>query len=355
MDDRVKLGDPLAQRRNALNFVRLVLASSVVIGHTFPLGGFGASRLEGLADLAVNGFFAISGYLIAGSRVRLTMRQFLWNRVLRIMPAFWVCLVVVAFVIAPLSTFLDGSSWDLASAWGFVSLNALLYMRQWGVMETLQSVPFPNAWNGSLWTLFYEFVAYLMAGAALSFRFARQHPAPVLGILTVAAALSNQLLEPLEVGLRIFHNGARLGGFFAAGMLMWALRDRLPASKPLSAISGVLVVTCFFLPDVWNWSLTPIPLAYLMLYLGGALPTALGSQHDISYGVYIYAFPVQQLLALSFGPSLGVVGMALAALLLTVPLAWASWLFIERPALRLKNASSWLSGPRSRTTTAGAP
>ena len=90
-------------------------------------------------------------------------------------------------------------------------------------------------------------------------------------------------------------------------------------------------------PEV-NFALTPLPLGYLLLWLGGTLGVRIGVENDISYGVYIYAFPVQQSLALAGAPAvLGFAGMAGAALLLTLPLAWLSWILVERPALRLKN------------------
>lgn len=160
--------ESLSTRDNALNLVRLLLAVAVIIGHAWILGGFGEGPFPGLAGWAVNAFFAISGYLITGSRLRSGILKFLMNRVLRIFPAFWVVLVVTASVIAPLVSVVAGESWLFGSATSYVVLNAGLYIFQWGIVDTLSTVPHPGAWNGSLWTLFYEFSAYLCAGALLS-------------------------------------------------------------------------------------------------------------------------------------------------------------------------------------------
>lgn len=335
---RRSLGAALAGRDNALNFVRLVLASSVIIGHTWPLGGFGSSAWEGISGAAVNGFFVISGYLVAGSRVRGAFAPYLWRRALRILPAFWVCLLLVAFVFAPVSLLFTGGSYDLGSALAYVGRNAGLWISQWGVDGTLENVPYAGAWNGSLWTLAYEFAAYLAAGALLTLPFVRRRPVPWIA-LALAALLIVQVFArgPLDVTTNIYLHIMRLGGFFFAGMLLWALRDRLRVSALWGVLSIVTVVMCSQLPEPFYYSLAAVPMAYAMLWLGAALPVRVGAVNDISYGIYIYAFPVQQLLAAAGAPGmLGFWGYAVVAWLLTLPLAWASWTLVERPAMRWK-------------------
>ena len=99
---RKAIGVALDPKRNSLNFLRLVLAFSVVYAHASELGWFGLHDVvvndTGLGTIAVYGFFGISGYLIAGSASRNSVGRYLWQRFLRIFPAFWVCLVVTAFV-----------------------------------------------------------------------------------------------------------------------------------------------------------------------------------------------------------------------------------------------------------------
>lgn len=153
---RERLGD----RHDRLIAVRLVLACLVVLGHAWPLTGADGPSLELLSDVAVNGFFVLSGYLIAESRVRTTLVPYLWRRFLRIYPAFLVSLLVVAVVLAPLAAALEGTSLDLGSAAGFVLSNADPRISQWGIDGTLTRVPAPDSCNGSLWTLFHEALAY---------------------------------------------------------------------------------------------------------------------------------------------------------------------------------------------------
>lgn len=335
---RRSLGAALAGRDNALNFVRLLLASAVIVGHTWPIGGFGSSAWEGISGAAVNGFFVISGYLIAGSRVRSSFAPYLWRRALRILPAFWVCLVLTAFVFAPLSLLLTEGHYDLGSAWGYVWRNAGLWIVQWGIDGTLSDVPYAEAWNGSLWTLAYEFAAYLGAGVLLAFAFVRRRPALWIALPLVALLVVQVIARgPLDVTTNIYLHIMRLGGFFLAGMLVWALRDRLPVSTVWGVAALAATFLTAFLPEPLHYTLSALPMAYAMLWLGAALPVRIGAVNDISYGIYIYAFPVQQLLAAAGAPQvLGFSGYALLAWLLTLPLAWASWKCVEKPAMRWK-------------------
>ncbi len=333
------LGSALAERGNALNFVRLVLASAVVVGHTTPLGGFHPTVLTEISTIAVNGFFVLSGFLIAGSRTRLGLGRFLWHRALRIMPAFWVSLAVVALVIAPATALVSGETWQLSSALTYISENLSLAIRQWGIADTLQHVPFVGAWNGSLWTLEFEFLAYLVAGLLLTSCLVRSHLTLVLPVVSVLAAIAIALADgPLDVESYFGFNSLRLGASFAAGMTLWAFRDSLPRTPTLTILAGVTSCALYLAPPTLMYALAPLPLGYLLLSLGGSRRVRLGSTNDFSYGVYIYAFPVEQLLVVLGARNLGYFGMVIATLGLTAPLAWLSWTFVERPSLQLRNA-----------------
>ena len=131
------VGEAFDPDRNSLNAIRLLLASAVIVSHSWLVNGLGLPPMVGGTDaglVAVAGFFGISGYLVTASRLRSSsLRAYLWRRFLRIYPAFLVVLAVTAFVFAPLSTLLDGrSTIDWASAAGYVLNNAGLFVRQLG-------------------------------------------------------------------------------------------------------------------------------------------------------------------------------------------------------------------------------
>lgn len=306
----------------------------VILSHAWPVGGFVGNFTVGFGGWAVNGFFAISGYLIAGSRVRSRFLPYLWRRALRILPAFWVCLIVIAGVIAPITAATIGETYRLDSGVGYVFRNAALYMTQWGIDDTLVSVPYPGVWNGPLWTLFYEFAAYIGAGVLLSVPWLRKHGAVCSAVLFVAIVIAQQLAHgPLEVTTNLYLNGLRLGAFFVAGMFFYFMRDRIVPRSWLAPAS-LVVFAALFATGQAEW-FGQLPFAYLMLWAGAVLPVRVGSRNDISYGVYIWAFPVQQLIVVAGLSWLGGWGTALLAFILTVPLAWASWWFVEKPAMRL--------------------
>ncbi|MDM8084698.1 acyltransferase [Cellulomonas cellasea] len=326
---------------NALNFMRLVLAASVIVSHTAAIGGFQAEMpgwIGWVAEWAVNGFFVLSGFLIAGSRMRLPLGPFLWNRAVRIFPGYWMALIVVAIAVAPASALISGENYQLRSAMDYLLNNSMLLTNQWGIEGTLLTVPHPGAWNGSLWTLYYEFWAYLLAGVLLSGALIRRHAGWVsVGLLVIVTVSQVAALGAVDSMGASWLSALRLGAFFLAGMVMHFFGHRARLSW-LAAV-GCLVVLVIMLEFGQVNVLGHLPFAYILLWLGGRLPTRIGSVNDLSYGTYVYAFPIQQLLALFGGVALGPYLFALVAFALTLPLAWASWRFIESPAMRYRMSS----------------
>lgn len=270
---------------------------------------------------------------------------YLWRRALRILPAFWVCLIVIAAVIAPLTAAAIGETYELGSGISYVVHNAALYITQWGIDDTLLNVPYDRVWNGPLWTLFYEFGAYVFAGVILSVPALRRHGALSSGILLALIIIAQLLAHgPLEVTTNLYLNGLRLGAFFAAGMFFYFVRDRIALKSWLAPAALVVFVVLAVLGQAeWYGQL---PFGFLVLWVGAVLPIRIGSRNDISYGVYIWAFPIQQLIVVAGLVWLGPWGTALLAFVLTVPVAWASWRLVEKPAMTLGR----LVPTRGRTT-----
>jgi peptidoglycan/LPS O-acetylase OafA/YrhL len=336
------LADALSGRNNALNFVRLVLAATVIVAHTWPLGGYGDEPIFGgmdIGSLAVAGFFAISGYLITVSRFRLGFGRFMLNRAVRIFPAFWVCLVIIAFVIAPVVSGATGGPWQVGSALGYVVKNSLLWIVQGGISAGPANVSVPNSWDGSLWTLSYEFAAYLATGLVFSVGFFRRNrvaaAASLLFLCVAVQWLAPWLLESVSTGLYrgIVINSAWLGTFFAAGMLVSFLAHKTPLKPWIAALSVLVLAIATMTGSVRT--IGAVPLAVLVLWAGAVLPIRWGASNDISYGVYIYGFPVQQSLAMiGFGtaPFAAFCGVSIA---IALPIAALSWVMIERPGMRV--------------------
>src|SRR5271170_6961083 len=160
----VKLGQEFDPRRNALNAWRLALATGVILCHSWPLTGRRVSfepAHQLLRDVWVDGFFAISGFLITASWLsNPRLRSYFVARGLRILPGLWVCLIITAFVIAPIGVAIQGgraAKLLLSRApIEYVLKNSALVTVQLDIGGTPRGIPFPGIWNGSLWTLLWE-------------------------------------------------------------------------------------------------------------------------------------------------------------------------------------------------------
>ena len=330
----MNLREALGSRDNALNLVRLVLAGLVIVCHTWMVGGFAGPAFVGaLGPWAVYGFFAMSGYLIAGSRLRNGFGDFLLRRAARVLPGFWICLVVTAFAAAPVIAALLGNEYQPEAAGAFVRGNWLVWITQGSVGNTLSGAPSSATINGSLWTLAYEFGAYVLAGLLLGLSMFRERRAVSTGLLFVALIGAHAFAAAAGWPEGIWNTALRLGGFFAAGMLLHAVGDRIPVNWRIAA--GAAVGVAAFSVVTPSVELLALPLTYLLLWLGATVPLRWGAKNDYSYGVYIYAFPVQQLLSAAGAGRFGALGFALLSLAAVAPFAALSWWLVERPALRL--------------------
>jgi len=345
-------GRQLDPRRNSLNLIRLVLASLVLVAHAYyitgvqnPDGTFGPHiDGENLGGWAVFGFFALSGYLITASRWSNSLGTYLVHRIARIFPAFLVCLVVMVAVFAPIGyASVHGSlSGYLTSGpttpVNFVFSNALLRINSYEIAGTPADVPYPGAWNGSLWSLYYEFLCYLIVAVLALVVWMRRSPwgMAVAWLASVAVHAGwSRGVATLVGGNTDVQLLFKLLPLFLGGGLVQLLRHRLPLTWAGAALSGSAVLGAVWLLDGGGAQLTAPFLAYLLIWVGSVLPSPrLINRHDISYGVYIYAFPVEQLLVLTGIQERGLLLYDVVALACTVPLATASWLLIERPAMR---------------------
>ncbi len=159
---------------NSLDFVRFVLTTSVVLIHCHAAAGVACPWLkfssgDGYAEMIVPGFFSVSGFLIARSFLTApSVWHYLSARTLRIFPAYWVCLLLTAGVIAPLAYVIDHgglTGFTIAtgpSAVKYALVNSYLKQRQGEIAGIWQNLPFPHAVNGPLWTLYFELKFYLL-------------------------------------------------------------------------------------------------------------------------------------------------------------------------------------------------
>ncbi|MBF0723298.1 acyltransferase family protein [Sanguibacter inulinus] len=333
----------LDPRRNSLNLFRLVLALSVLLAHAFTLAGREEPIWQGesIGGWAVAGFFILSGYLITASRMRTHLAEYLVHRIARIFPAFLMSLVVVVVLFAPLGYHhangtLSGYLTTANTPLNHVYTSMFLQMGDYSVAGTPTGVPYPGAWNGSLWSLYYEFLCYLAIGFLALIPVVKRSPWPLAAVFLLS------VLAQAKIGavVRLFGgNGdavlmAKLLPYFLGGSLVYMLRDRIPLRAVVGVPAGLVAFGLISLWPAWGGQAAAPFLAVLLLWLSMVVPSPkVLRDHDISYGVYIYTFPIQQLLAVYGVYENFLVYLVATAAVVVVP-ATASWLLLERRVMK---------------------
>ena len=352
-------------RRNNFDFLRFFFATLVVFSHSWPIF-WGRNTLEPLSlvtdgrftlgGLAVAGFFAISGFLVTQSWEHSgSAADYLKKRLLRIYPGWTAALLFCVFVVAPLSR--PSHALLLRDPRTYTFLGQL-FLQEHGFLPGV----FPHNWqigvpDGQTWTLRYELICYtlpLVLGLTGLLRRRLVVLALFVALLVVInaqafAAFPRPVPEP---ALPVPYFGRLdplplFAAYFLAGMLGYLYRDRIPHARPLLLVCLMaLVLTAFTGPLAWLLFVTlPTCGAYALFYIAlspGIRMHDFGRHGDLSYGLYLYAWPVQMLIVqfflYSFSPleHFAALGLFAAAWLLTLPLAALSWHFVEKPFLRLK-------------------
>lgn len=365
------LGEALNSRANSINAIRLAFAGSIILLHAAPLGGYVEEMPklifhETIGTYMLAGFFVISGYMITASRLASRgFGDYLWRRLLRIYPAWIASFTLVAVVLGPLSLLIEGralSSYSWGSAASYVYKNLGFRLNQFDIAGTIEGIPFERIWNYSAWTLFYEFALWMCIGVLVLIAPKKLlKPGIIAGLLAFTAikvldkltrdlsqfgttnpgrsvgkvepSLFNSLmfvLEPL----------ARLGIFFFAGAVLYVYRDKIRLTPVLLAVFGAV---SFVLAIVgWFHVLAALPFAYVIMYAGTSKRfKRVNFPNDYSYGTYIYAFPITQVLALyAVDHPMPMWVFCLLAVLFTAPVAYASWHLLEKPAMSLKRLTA---------------
>ena len=330
------IGEAWSQGRNNFNLMRLVAAWMVIYGHASTITGVPftdafawLTRLRGAGAVAVDLFFVVSGFLIAASLQRNDVRGYLVSRGLRIVPALVVCVALTTFVLGPLVTTAP-HYWTDPRTWEYFGVNASLALSRFHLPGVFAQHP-SDVVNGSLWTLPHEARLYvLLLLAWLPGLLAPRRYLPLWALAMLAGYLLAWRFWPLPDHVQKY---AECTAFFITGTLLWVLRDRIR----LSAFGVLALLLAFAALRGGAWSHLPYfgLLTYGTLYLALRVKLPLIRHTDISYGVYLYGWPAQQL-AWLLPAGKGIAGNIVIASAIALALGALSWFVVERPALRLK-------------------
>jgi peptidoglycan/LPS O-acetylase OafA/YrhL len=338
----------LPRDSNSFGVIRLLLAATVVISHAYMMHA-GTPAADPVLQFtgytsgqhAVQGFFVLSGLMVASSFAQSRgLIDFVSARVLRIFPGLIVCVLLTAFVLGPLvSTLAPGSYFSSETLWRYIGLTLSLKTGSAPLPGVFENVPMANIVNLSLWTLKFEVVCYALLG--LCGTLAILSPWPRQARLALAGCVAAFVLwrHPGLIESNIFIDSVRYFTlFFGTGVLAYAAREHFVINGYVLGSLAAIFAASIGSPAT-EFAAAAL-LAYGMIWLATFSFGPLGqstSRHDLSYGTYIYGVPVSQTL-LYFWPSIGITALIVLSFLIVVPLAAMSWLWVERPAIRLRPA-----------------
>jgi peptidoglycan/LPS O-acetylase OafA/YrhL len=338
---------PANQKSRLGNFdtLRLVFAVLVILSHSYPVASNSYAkeplvRLTGgqitFGDVGVWAFFVISGFLITQSWFRSPKPlNYLWRRIARIYPGFIVVTLIGAYVIVPLAA--DRATYHSISLPVLLVQTALLF--GYSGPPIFVHNPFPNILNGSLWSIPFEFRCYIGVMVLGLMRVLRLRwlmvalDAAVIGFrlyLSITGWSPESKLFSFVFGTPT--TWATVLPFFLAGMLFYSFGGAAMIRKPYLIFSAVVLVGSLFLPSGYIVTF-PTCGAYLLFglaYWPRLNPIHLGRYGDFSYGTYLYAFPVQQMIMMHAGGTMAPLTLFLIATPISIFLGALSWFLVER-------------------------
>jgi peptidoglycan/LPS O-acetylase OafA/YrhL len=330
-------------RTTGFDYIRIGLAASIILWHGISLSYGRDAELRawhgplGIAmHFALPMFFALSGFLVAGSLERCrTLFSFFCLRALRILPALAMEILISALILGPLLTSLPLAAYfhsPLLYAY-FLNIAGDIHYELPGLFA---HTPTPGLVNAQLWTIPFELQCYLAIGA-LSLTAALRRRWILLALVLAAQAL--WIWQAIRLGADGGSGGASgpaLVIAFLGGILVHLYQDKIRLRWTIFAAVLLSAVALSALPHGAYY--LPLPCAYLTVYLGMTNPKRswIIASGDYSYGLYLFGYPIQQAIA-SAGPPFhhwwANVGLGFPAALLVACLSWHG---VERPALRLR-------------------
>ena len=338
-------------RSNNFDFLRLSLAILVIFSHSFALG-LGSELTEPFrifshgqttgGAIAVNCFFIMSGYLIAASFLRSSnWRSYLGKRVRRIYPGFIAAMLLCMFVIVPISGGALSGSAPVGRLLNFIGHT--LWLRESTYSGVFQLNRYPSVINGSIWSIPFEFWCYIgVMILGLRGLLSRRKLMLSLFAVSVLVSIAFQVFQ-LKISGSIFGLvfgyppfWARLIPLFLAGTLFYLYKDKIRYNVRGALLCGAVLVTSCFVPFAFG-AVFPFAGGYLVFWFAFNKSIRLynvGKLGDFSYGTYLYAFPLQQLIVHAFGGAVNPFVLFLLATPLTLAFAIGSWFAIEEPFMK---------------------
>lgn len=340
----------VTSRDNNFYLVRVILATRVIFGHAFVLAGATATAGENYfqgfyGSLGVNGFFVVSGYLVTQSLLSSkSLTEYVVARVLRIIPALWVMLLITTPLVLVFGSGGTGFSLETArSATLYLARNMVILPVTYDIGGVFEQMP-NEAVNGSIWSLRFEVLCYVVLGGLAYLGITRQR---LMIIFFEVFLIAGYLVVGDDPQYNFFVRGFfRLGALFFLGAAIALYAERVFVSVPLAIlllICSAVVGYYFDIPQIIYF-----PFGYLIICIAYSKAGFLRAttelvkfnqfgRPDLSYGIFLYSFPIQQLLYYNNITTNPYANM-ITTLVLAGICAYLSSQLIEKPTARLRKA-----------------
>ncbi len=280
-------------------------------------------------------FFSISGFLVTQSWLSdRNAFRFCLRRVLRIWPALTIVVIIAALALGPVVTTLSindylihGATWDY--------FQALIMRIHFVLPGVFNDNPGGASVNGSLWTIPYEVRCYIVMAIIGFLGLLRGNKWIIAwGVVFFVWYINKGI--PDIIGHYV--PGREFSAYFVLGTMLYCVKDKwLPHAWLAMGLAVVLACVLYW----FNWRYLALLMAIPICAIGFGMQSTpffkrFGRFGDPSFGIYLYAYPVQQTLLHYTYPELNFYISMFIAAVITVTLAYVSWYWIEKPALRLK-------------------
>lgn len=345
-------------KNNNFDFLRFFAASMVIFDHSFPIYGqrftdftLALTGVTGLLALPV--FFIISGFLITRSWLRNPkVIPYFKKRILRIFPGLIFAIFLTVFILGPIVTILPIKSYfSQGQTWMYLTSITLKIKAH--LPGVFLDNPRAQIINGSLWSLSLEFLMYILVAVfGVTGILHQKRKSLVIGIVILLIIMMeiltrNSTLRSVNIVGLVPFLFVEFGAYFAVGSLFYLYRDHVPLNPLLALLSAFMIFMAIKFPVLA--SLNYLGLPYLVLYFALAVKikplSSFKKYGDFSYGMYIFAFPIQQTIVHFWGRKISFTAFILLAFCATLVMSFFSWNLVEKHALKLKNKSLNIAFP----------
>lgn len=334
------LSQVLKRGNNNLDLIRIIMAFMVIFGHSFalspkqnltePFAYFFHFTYSG--SIAVKVFFFISGILVTNSLLSSkSIKSYIISRSLRIYPAFAATIIITGLIIGPLSYAGDISSYYASVGLHNYIVQSLKLNTQFFIDGVFSGNRDGGSVNGSLWTISLEISAYFVVLAAFMMSvFNNRIIANIICGMVIILPLTS--IEGLNFITEKTGEAYLLPPCFALGVLYAVNKDLIKVNLYIPIAFFIIYKTTYSI-NLSQFSFYAGICTSLLYISSLEIAKKVKIQHDISYGIYLWGFPIQQTICFFYKPDTAM--LFISSIILSSIAGYISFVLIERPAIRL--------------------